>query len=501
MSFEVIKAMFTLPNILMMNIGLAAGTIIGAMPGLNVIFAIAILLPITFGMDSLPGMYLMLASYCGATYGGSVTAILINTPGTPAASATTFDGYTMAQQGRAGDALKIALVGSTLGGILSCFALLFFAPTVAKIAYHIASPEYFTLCLFGMCAVIGMSEKNIFKGVIMSFLGLAVSTVGISMLDGTSRFTFGNSNLLAGFRQATVILGVFAISEVLIKLKNISKDDIKNISTNFQKSTLRIVDIIKHWKTIVVSSLIGVVIGAIPGTGGALSAMFSYDTAKRMSKNPENFGKGELEGVLAPETGNNAVTGATLIPLLTLGIPGDAAVAVLLGALTMQGVTPGFALFTDGSPWVWAIMLGMILINVFMFLQGQLFIRAFVNVTKVPMIILLPCIVIATVMGAFAISNTTFDIFVMIAFGIIAYILRCFDFPIAPFVIGLVLGEIAEVNLRRSMMISKGSFTIFLTRPVSLVIVIMSVLLLLMPFIKKGLAEIRTKKAAKETQA
>lgn len=498
MSFEVLKAMFTLPNILMMNIGLAAGTVIGAMPGLNVIFAIAILLPITFGMDSLPGMYLMLASYCGATYGGSITAILINTPGTPNAAATTFDGYPMAQQGRAGDALKIALVGSTLGGLISCFALLFFAPTVAKIAYHIASPEYFALCLFGMCAVIGMSERNIFKGVIMSFLGLAASTVGISMLDGTSRFTFGNSNLLAGFRQATVILGVFAISEVLIKLKNISGSDVKGISANFKKSTLKTVEILRHWKTVLVSSVIGVVVGAIPGTGGALSAMFSYDTAKRMSKHPENFGKGELEGVLAPETGNNAVTGATLIPLLTLGIPGDAAVAVLLGALTMQGVTPGFSLFTDGSPWVWAIMLGLILINIFMFLQGQLFIRAFVNVTRVPMIVLLPCIVIATVMGAFAISNTTFDVFVMISFGILAYILRRFDFPIAPFVIGLVLGEIAEVNLRRSMMLSKGSFAIFLTRPISLVIIILSVLLLCMPFIKRALAASSAKRAAKK---
>ncbi|MBQ4538535.1 MAG: tripartite tricarboxylate transporter permease, partial [Oscillospiraceae bacterium] len=360
MSLEVLQDIFTVPNILMMNIGLAAGTIIGAMPGLNVIFAIAILLPLTFGMDSLAGMYLMLASYCGATYGGSITAILINTPGTPNAAATTFDGYPLAQQGRAGDALKTALVGSTIGGILSCFALLFFAPKIAKIAYHIASPEYFALCLFGVCCVIGMAEKNIFKGVIMAFLGMSLSTVGISMLDGTSRFTFGSQNLLAGFRQATVMLGVFAVSEVLIKLHNISKDDITTIDTKFQKSTLRIFDIIKHWKIIITSSVIGCVIGAIPGTGGALSAMFSYDTARRISKHPEEFGKGSIEGILAPETGNNAVTGATLIPLLTLGIPGDAAVAVLLGALTMQGVTPGFALFNDGSTWVWAIMLGLV---------------------------------------------------------------------------------------------------------------------------------------------
>ncbi len=480
---EVLQEIFTIPNLLMMNIGMVAGIIIGAMPGLNVIFAIAILLPLTFGMDSLAGMYLMLASYCGATYGGSITAILINTPGTPNAAATTFDGYPMAQNGRAGDALKTALVGSTIGGILSCFALIFFAPMIARIAYHIASPEYFALCLFGVCCVIGISEKDIFKGIIMAFLGMSLSTVGISMLDGTSRFTFGSHNLLAGFREATVMLGIFAVSEVLIKLRNVTKDDVTSINARFDKSTLKVLDIIKHWKVIITSSIIGIVIGAIPGTGGAISAMFSYDTARRMSKHPERFGQGELEGVLAPETGNNAVTGATLIPLLTLGIPGDAAVAVLLGALTMQGITPGFSLFTDGSTWVWAIMLGLVLINIFMFLQGQLFIRAFVNVTKVPMLVLLPCIVIATVMGSYAIANTTFDVFVMVVFGLLGYALRRLGFPLPPFVIGLVLGEIAEVNLRRSMMI--GGPTIFLTRPISLVIIIISVLMLCMPFINK----------------
>ena len=321
-SMEFLQEIFTLPNILMMNIGMAAGTVIGAMPGLNVIFAIAILLPLTFGMDSLAGMYLMLASYCGATYGGSITAILINTPGTPNAAATTFDGYPLAQRGRAGDALKTALVGSTVGGILSCLALVFFAPKIAKIAYHIASPEYFALCLFGVCCVIGISEKDVFKGIIMAFLGMSLSTVGISMLDGTSRFTFGSHNLLAGFQQATVMLGVFAVSEVLIKLHDISKDDIKSINTKFEKSHLRVLDILKHWKVIIVSSVIGCVIGAVPGTGGALSAMFSYDTARRMSKKPEEFGHGSIEGILAPETGNNAVTGATLIPLLTLGPAG-----------------------------------------------------------------------------------------------------------------------------------------------------------------------------------
>lgn len=482
----------------MMNVGMAAGILIGAIPGLNAIFAIAVLLPMTFGMNSVTGMYLMLAAYCGAVFGGSITAILINTPGTPNAAMTTFDGYPLAQQGRAGDALKTALIGSTIGGIFSCIALMFFAPKIARIAMHIASPEYFALCIFGLSAVVGLSEGKVLKGLVMAIIGMACSTVGISMLDGTPRFMFGNSQLLAGFRQAAVMLGIFAISEVLVKCRNVTKDDVKGEMATFQKSALKIKDLLAYWKTILRSSVIGTIIGAIPGTGGALAAMLSYDTARRSSKHPEEFGSGSIEGVLAPETGNNAVTGATLIPLLTLGIPGDAAVAVLLGALTMQGITPGAELFSSGSTWVYAIMGGMVVINLFMLLQGHLFSRLFANITRVPMVLLLPCIVVVTVMGSFAISNTTFDVFVTIAFGLLGYVMRSFGFPIAPLAIGLVLGELAEVNLRRSMMISGGNAAIFFTRPVSLLIILLAVLMLCMPTVKKLIAKAKARSAQAE---
>lgn len=497
MSLAVLKEILTLDNILMMNVGMLAGTLIGAMPGLNVIFAIAILLPMTFGMESLAGMYLMLASYCGATFGGSITAILINTPGTPNAAATVFDGYPLAQKGRAGDALKTALIGSTFGGIFSCIALMFFAPKIAKIALHIASPEYFALCLFGLACVVGLSEGNIIKGLIMGIIGLSLSTVGISPTDGTQRFMFGNSQLLAGFRPVTVMLGIFAVGEVLSKIIGVLRGDEANATAlAYQKATLKIKDYFKYWKTLIKSSVIGVIIGAIPGTGGALSAMFSYNTARQSSKHPEEFGQGSVEGILAPETGNNAVTGATLIPLLTMGIPGDAAVAVLLGALTMQGITPGPALFSDGSTWVYAIMGGLLLINVFMLIQGMAFIRLFVNITKVPLIVLLPCIVVTTVMGAFAIANTTFDVFVMIAFGFFGFLARKLNFPIAPLAIGLVLGELAEINLRRSLMLSKGSIAIFFTRPVSLCIILVAAFMLFAPIIKKLFAKIKARKTA-----
>lgn len=492
---EIVQSMLTPINLIMMNIGLAAGIIIGGLPGLNVIFAIAVLLPFTFDLDSLAGMYLLLGAYCGATYGGSISAILINTPGTPSACATMFDGYPLAQKGRAGDALRAALVGSTFGGILSCFALMFFAPMIAKIALKITSPEYFALCVFGLTAVIGLSEKNVIKGLLMGMFGLFLSTVGIDSQEGVQRFMFGNMQLLGGFKVAVVMLGAFALSEVISKSREVYRGETGNANiAKFGKSTIKLKDILKYWKTMIKSSLFGIIIGAIPGTGGAITAMFSYNEARRSSKNPEKFGNGSIEGVLAPETGNNAVTGATLIPLLTLGIPGDACVAVLLGALTMQGITPGISLFSSNSIWVYAIMGGLLLINVFMLLQGHLFIRGFVNIIKVPVIIMLPCIVVLCSVGSFAISNVMFDVFVMAAFGLIGYAAKKLDFPIAPLPIGLVLGNLTETNLRRSLMISGGNPLIFFTRPISAVILAVSFISLLMPYIRKMIDK---KKAAK----
>jgi putative tricarboxylic transport membrane protein len=485
MNLEIIKSIFSVMNILMMNVGVASGIIIGALPGLNIIFALAVLLPLTFGMGSETGMFLLLGAYIGATYGGSISAILINTPGTPAACATMVDGYPLAQQGRAGDALKTALIGSTFGGIVSCIALLFFAPLIAKIALQITSPEYFALCVFGLTAVIGLSQGKVLKGVIMAMIGLFLSTVGIDSATGTQRFMFGNMQLLAGLKIVTVMLGTFALSEVLFKSEQIvsKKTDKKDI-IKFKKSTIKLRDILKYWKTMIKSSIMGVMIGAIPGTGAAIAAMLSYNEARRSSKKPEEFGHGSIEGVLAPETGNNAVSGATLIPLLTLGIPGDAAVAVLLGALMMQGITPGAALFSGGGYWVYAIMGGLLLINVFMLMQGLLFVRIFANITRVPAIMLIPCIMILCTVGAFAINNALFDVLIMMAFGLFGYVMIKFDFPIAPLTIGLVLGNLCETNLRRALMLSEGNPLVFISRPISAVILAIAFIMLFMPMIK-----------------
>ena len=493
---EIISSIFTLNNLLMMFIGVAAGVVIGVMPGLGTNFAITVLLTLTFGMDSYAGIYLLLGAYCGAMYGGSITAILINTPGTTGAVATTFDGYPLAQKGRAGDALNMALYASVFGGLVSALALMFLAPQLAKIVLLIASPEYFSLCIFGICAAVSIAGKNKLKGIISAMLGLLVACVGLDPAYGSQRFLFGNFRLMSGFKAATYLLGAYAMSTVLIKCKDAymgPKEGEKPIE--FQKSKMRFRDIFVYWKTLIRSSFIGVLIGAIPGTGGAISAMLSYNEARRASKNPEEFGKGTLEGIAASECGNNAVTGATLIPLLTMGIPGDSCMAILLGALTMQGITPGTALFADGSIWVYAIMGGLLIINLMMWFQGKVFIRVFANAARIPLTIMMPCILVVCCMGAFALGSTTFEIFTMLGFGLLGYVMKRFDFPIPPMTIGLVLGFLCEQNLRRALLISGDDLSVFFTRPVSLAILLLSALFMFLPQIK-GAIEKRRKKAA-----
>ena len=487
---EILMVMLAPLNLLMMVVGVCAGIIIGALPGLNVIFAISVLLPFTFGMDSIASMYLLLGTYCGGTFGGSISAILINTPGTPAACATVFDGYPLAQKGRAGDALKTALISSFVGGIISCFALLFFAPQIASMATKFGAPEIFSLCVFGMAAAIGIAGDKPVKGLIMACMGLAFSTVGIDSSEGGQRFMFGNMYLLAGISSVAIMLGVFAMAEVLDKSVNTFQADEDKVSgLTYTKSTIKLKEIFKYWKTMLWSSVYGIVIGAIPGTGGAVAAMMSYNEARRKSRHPEKFGTGSIEGVVAPETGNNATTGATLIPLLTLGIPGDASVAVLIGALTMQGIIPGPSLFASGSSWVYMIMGGLFIVNVVMLLEGLFFTKLFANLIKVPVKILTPCIMMLCVVGAFSIASNAFNIIVMMLFGAFGYVFRKNDFPLAPFIIALVLGKLMESNLRRSLILSQGSPMIFVTRPISLLILVLAVLSLAYPMIRSVIEE------------
>lgn len=491
---ELLSQIFTLTNILMMVIGVSAGIFMGALPGLNGVLAVTILLPFTFGMDSLPAIFMLLGTYCGALYGGSITAILINTPGTPNAIATAFDGYPLTRKGRSGDALKAALVGSTFGGIVSCIALIFFAPLIASAALKFGPAEYFSLCLFGLCVVIGVSGKSLIKGITVMGLGLLISMVGIDSIEGVTRFTFGRSELYPGLTTAAVMLGVFAISEVLFKSH--SREETVTEAAEAKKATLKLKDIFRYWKTLIRASLFGVGIGAVPGTGGAIAAFLSYTVAQNTSKTPEKFGQGSIEGVLASETANNAVTGATLIPLLTLGVPGDVVMAVMLGALTMQGITPGPHLFTQDKFWVYCIMGGLVVINILMYLIGNVFIRTSKIVTKVPTKILVPIIMIFCVLGGFAARNYFFDVIIVLVFGFIGFWIKRFGYPIAPLAIGMVLGPLAETNFRRAMVISEGDISTFFTKPISLVFLLISALALMWPFIKKQIEKRKLKRKA-----
>ena len=480
---DIIHAIFDPSNLLLMNLGVFIGIIVGVLPGLTGVFGLTVLLPFTFGMDTIPGMYLLLGAYCGGIFGGSITAILINTPGTPAAAATTIDGNIMAKNGRAGDALKCALVSSTFGGLFSCFALLLIAPVLASFALKFGPPEYFALCIFGLTIIVSISEKNILKGLIAAGLGLLLSTVGIDENMSIPRFMFGKVDLLNGISPIIVMLGIFALSEMLEKTR--LGVQLSGKAEVIQKATITIKDILKHWKLLLKSSIFGTIIGAVPGTGGAIAAFFSYNEAKRSSKYPERFGTGTEEGVIAPEAANNAVSGSTLIPLLTLGIPGDIGAAVLMGALMVKGVIPGPELFTQNHFWVYSIMFGLFIINLFMFAQGHFLTRFFSNIIKVSFQILIPCVMVLCTIGAFSMTNSTFDVFIMLIFGLVGYILRRFNFPLPPLTIGIVLGKLTETNMQRSLIMSDGSMSIFFTRPLSAIFLAIGLLSLFSRLIKK----------------
>jgi putative tricarboxylic transport membrane protein len=484
---NIILNLFSWQNLLYINIGLAAGIVIGALPGLTATMGVALLLPLTYGLDSLTGMLLLLGVYCGGIYGGSITAILIKTPGTPASAATVLDGYPLAQQGRAGEALNMALVASTIGGLFSALMLLLIAPQLARFALQIGPAEYFSLAVFGLTIISSVSGKSIVKGLITGLFGMLIASVGLDPVGGFDRLTFGVPQLAGGINLIPAMIGLFAVSEILQKAKDL--DLPMEATGELKKAKLPKGSLISSLRTILKSSAIGTFIGAVPGTGAAIASFLSYNEAKRSSKTPEKFGEGYLEGIAASESGNNGVTGATMIPLLTLGIPGDTVTAVLLGALMLHGITPGPQLFVKQKEWVYAIMAGLFIVNVFMFFQGKFFSRIFVNVTKIPSRVMIPALFALCLIGAFAVNNSVFDVFVMLFFGILAYILNHFDFPTTPMVIAIVLGPMAESNMRRALTISEGNYLTFVTRPICAFFIALSLFTFLTPFAKQYMAK------------
>ena len=376
----------------------------------------------------------------------------------------------MAQKGHGLKALHDALAASTVGGLFSCAVLIFAAPPIASFALRFGPSEYFALALFGMTIIASVGGKSQIKGLLMGFVGLLISCIGIDPMDGVSRFTFGINRMAGGIDTIPVLIGLFAITELMAKARDMNKDAGKAVKV--EKEKVSFLDVLKYKMVLLKSSILGVFIGAVPGTGAAISSFLAYNEAKRTSKHPEEYGHGSEE---ASESANNAVTGATLIPLLTLGIPGDTNTAVLLGALTMQGIAAGPQLFTQHSEWVYTIMLGLIIVNIFMYLQGRAFIRGFVNITRVPTSTLVPILVVLCVIGAFAIDYSAFSAIFMVGVGIFGYFMTKLDMPMTPMVIGLVLGKLCESNLRRALIVSKGSWATFFTSPISCFFILLSV--------------------------
>ncbi len=465
--------LWTWQNVLFVNFGMAIGIVFGALPGLTATMGVALFLPITFGMDPITGMLFLLGIYCGGIYGGSITAILIKTPGTPASAATVLDGYPMAQNGHAGKALDIALVASTIGGLFSAFILLFMAPQVARAALRFGPPEFFTLALFGLSIIVTVSGRHVFRGLLSGCAGMFIASIGLDPIEGLPRFTFGINGLLSGISLIPALIGLFAIAEILNKthigdVGQKEKPEIRKEHMTLSELKDCIVDILK-------SSFMGTIIGAIPGTGATSASFLSYMEARRSSKTPEKFGTGYINGIAAAEAGNNGVTGATLIPLLTLGIPGDSVTAVMLGALMMQGLTPGPALFQRQGVLVYTIMVGLIFVNMFMFLQGKLFLKAFVNVTRIPTYLLSAIIIVLCVVGSFSVNNSVFEVWIMLIFGFVGYLMLRVNIPVVPMLLAIILGPIAEESMRQSLILSQGSYAIFVTRPISLLFVILTV--------------------------
>ncbi|WP_411676097.1 tripartite tricarboxylate transporter permease [Caproicibacter sp.] len=472
---------FSIGNFISMAIGMAAGIVFGAVPGLNANIGIILCLPFTYGMQPIPAMLLLLSVFCGASFGGSISAILIGTPGTNNAAMTVLDGYPMAQKGQPFRGIVTALVASTIGGVVSALVLLLAAPFVSAVTIKFAPPELFTVSAFGLSIIAAISGKNFWKGLLSGSVGVLVSLIGLDSLTGKSRFIFDDFSLMNGLSLASVLMGMFALVVILEKVKDILSADAADAgqkAVQMKKSkTDRFTgaDFKLCMPHIIRSTLLGIVIGAIPGVGGGVASVIGYDTARRTSKNPEEFGTGRIEGVAASEAANNAVTGSALIPTLTLGVPGAPAAATLMAAFMIHGLTPGPLLFSEDGPTVYAILIGLVIANLLMLVIGRALNSAFISIIKVPLEILVPALAMTCIAGAYSDSNSMVNVYTLMIFGLLSYIFSLVKIPSIPLILGFILGPLTESNLRKSLVMSDGSFMIFLQRPICVFFILLTI--------------------------
>ncbi len=471
-------------------IGVFVGTIIGMLPGLGPISAIAVMIPMTFGMEPSIALIMMAGVYYGAIFGGSTSSILLNAPGVSGTVATAFDGYPMAQQGKAGKALAIAAIASFVGGTVSVILLMLLAPALSSVAISFGPPAYFALMVLGLTAIASLSEGSTTKALISAVAGFMVVTIGIDAQTGTQRFTFGSINLLDGIDFLVIALGLFAIAEVCTLVLNRKDTSLKKFH-NIGSLRLSKKDFKEMSGPMSRQSLLGFLIGVLPGAGATIASFIAYISEKRIAKKPEEFGKGSVKGLTAPETANNAATSGAFVPLLSLGIPGSGTTAVMLGAFLVMGVQPGPMLMTERPEIFWGVIASMYIGNIFLLILNLPLIPYFAKVLKIPRPMLISLVIVFSMIGVYAVSFNTFDLYMLLLFGAIGFIMRLFSFPAPPFILAFILGGMMEQSFRQSLTISNGDLMIFITNPISCALLILSLLSFVFPLIgvvrkKKG---------------
>ena len=463
-------------------LGTILGILVGAIPGLTGAMLIALTLPLTFFMEPVTALILLVSMYVGSISGGQVASILLRMPGAPSAVMTTFDGYPMARDGKPGRALALGIGASFFGGLVSWIFLVLLTEPLSEIAVKFGPFEYFTLVLMALVLIASVSQGSLAKGILAGFLGMLVAMPGVDPSAGGIRLTLGFHELDDGFKLLPVLMGVFVVGQIISELVDIERKAVQ-VESSLSGILMSLRDWKNHFVNLVRSSLIGTWVGILPAIGGNIGSVLAYTTAKNLSKSPEKFGKGSEEGIIASEAANNATIGGALIPLISMGIPGSVVDVFLLAALLVHGIQPGPLLFVNNADIVFAIMAAMIVANVFMLLFMTSAVKYIAKISRLPKTYILPGIMMFCVIGAFALANRMFDVWVLLIFGVIGYAMRRAAIPQAPFIIGLVLAPIAEQNLRTGLQITGGSLMPLITRPVSLTFLIVSILFLVWPFV------------------
>lgn len=485
MLLEALPAVFAPAPALAMVGATALGVVIGALPGLNPVMAIALLLPMTYAMEPLVALAMIAGIYNGSMYGGAIPAILLRIPGTPAAIATTFDGYPMTERGEAAKALKIACWSSAIGGTASALALMTLGPLLARATLAFGPAEYFWVAMFGLASISVMVGSDAVKGLIAAVLGLLIGTVGLDPLSGQARFTFGQPVLLGGLDLIVILVGLYALPPVLqlaerADLAGMTREALRLADARLGWSAVR-----AHWRTWTRSSLIGIAVGMLPGAGGNIAAFLSYNAARSASPDPASYGQGNPDGVAAAECGNNADNAAALIPALTLGIPGNVIAALVLGALLIHGLQPGPQLFHQNPVLVAGFMLQMLITALLILVVGGMTAtRVFAQVQRLPGVLLVPAVLVLMTVGVFVINGRTVDLWIMLVAGLAGYLFERLNIPLAPIVLGMILGPMAEQSLRRALLISRGDWLELVTRPISAILIIATLAMLLVPLLR-----------------